>query len=111
MKKWILLIPLCVVMFGRADQEIAGVLFSPATTNELMVVLPLKKTEVHIDVTAGIARTEVIQRFTNPADRPLEAVYIFPLPSEAAVDGFELRLKRPDHQEQRAGTGGGEGGL
>ncbi|MBN2163695.1 MAG: VWA domain-containing protein [Pontiellaceae bacterium] len=93
MKKWMMLVSLFATMLGHADQEIAGVLFSPATTNEALVVLPLKKTEVHIDVTAGIARTEVIQRFTNPADRPLEAVYIFPLPSEAAVDGFELRLK------------------
>ena len=81
-----------VAMHAQAD-EVAGIMFTPATTNAPRVVLPLEKTDVRIDVTAGIARTEVVQRFRNPIDRPLEAVYIFPLPSEAAIEDFELRLK------------------
>ncbi len=91
MKKWIVLL---VVAAGwvQAQNEIAGVMFTVGSTNEPRVVLPLKKTDVSIDVTAGIARTEVIQRFHNDLDRPLEAVYIFPLPSRAAVEDFELRL-------------------
>ena len=72
--------------------DIAGCLFTPATTNTPAVILPLKKTEVSIDVSAGIAQTEVVQRFHNDLDRPLEAVYLFPLPSEVAVSGFEIRL-------------------
>jgi len=83
----------CVASWVQAEPEVAGVMFTVGSTNEPRVVLPLKKTEVRIDVTAGIARTEVIQRFSNDVDRPLEAVYIFPLPSGAAVDDFEIRLK------------------
>ncbi len=91
MKTWMLLITM-LAGTAHAQSEMAGVMFVPATTNEPMVVLPLKHTDVHIDVTAGIARTEVVQRFSNPIDRPLEAVYIFPLPSEAAIEDFELRI-------------------
>lgn len=91
MKKWILLLA-AVAGMTHAENEVAGVMFTVGSTNEPRVVLPLKKTEVHIDVTAGIARTEVVQRFHNDLDRPLEAVYIFPLPSEAAVEDFEIRL-------------------
>lgn len=92
MKRWILMLMVCAAGFVHGQQELAGVMFAPATTNEVRVVLPLEKTEVHIDVTAGIARTEVVQRFSNPIDRPLEAVYIFPLPSESAIEDFELRI-------------------
>jgi Ca-activated chloride channel family protein len=91
MKKWILFIALIAGM-AQAESEVAGVMFTAGSTNEPRVVLPLKKTDVSIDVTAGIARTEVVQRFHNDLDRPLEAIYIFPLPSGAAVDDFEIRL-------------------
>jgi Ca-activated chloride channel family protein len=77
----------------QAQSEIAGVLFSAETTNRPAMALPLKNTDVRIEVTAGIARTEVVQRFRNDLDEPLEAVYIFPLPSEAAIDDFEIQLK------------------
>lgn len=92
MKKWMMIL-LTVAGWAQADPEMAGVLFTVGSTNEPRVILPLKKTEVHVDVTAGIARTEVIQRFHNDIDRPLEAIYIFPLPSEAAIEDFEIRLK------------------
>ncbi len=76
----------------QAQSEIAGVLFSVETTNRPAMALPLKKTDVRIEVTAGIARTEVVQRFCNDLDEPMEVVYIFPLPSEAAIDDFEIQL-------------------
>lgn len=87
-----LLILSAACAFQTHGGEVAGCLFAPATTNAPAVILPLKKTEVSIDVSAGIAQTEVVQRFHNDLDRPLEAVYLFPLPSEAAVSGFEIRL-------------------
>jgi Ca-activated chloride channel family protein len=92
MKKWMLLMIAAAGMAQAQTGELAGVMFTVGSTNEPRVVLPLKKTDVHIDVTAGISRTEVVQRFQNNLDRPLEAIYIFPLPSEAAVEDFELRL-------------------
>ncbi|MDF7825793.1 VIT domain-containing protein [Pontiellaceae bacterium B12227] len=92
MKRLMMLMAALAGLAG-AESEVAGVLFSVGSTNEPVVALPLKKTDVRMDVTSGIVRTEVVQRFQNDLDRPLEAIYIFPLPSEAAVEDFEIRLK------------------
>ncbi len=54
-------------------------------------VFPLSGTEVTAHVEGFVARVEVRQTFTNPYDRPVEAVYLFPLPDDAAVDGMQLR--------------------
>jgi Ca-activated chloride channel homolog len=53
---------------------------------------PLQHTEVMARVTGNVSRVEVTQTFTNPFNQPLEAVYVFPLPDEAAVDDMEIRV-------------------
>jgi Ca-activated chloride channel family protein len=55
-------------------------------------VLPLKHTEVVAKVTGNVSRVEVTQTFENPFNNPLEAVYKFPLPDEAAVDDMEIKV-------------------
>ncbi|NEO77700.1 VIT domain-containing protein [Moorena sp. SIO4G3] len=55
-------------------------------------VFPLKHTEVYAKITGHISRVEVTQTFDNPFSEPLEAVYIFPLPDQAAVDEMEIKL-------------------
>ncbi len=52
---------------------------------------PLVSTSVRARVNGFATRVEVEQTFENPYDRPVEAVYLFPLPEEAAVDEMELR--------------------
>lgn len=52
---------------------------------------PLTGTRVTARIDGFITRVEVEQTFTNPYDRPVEAVYLFPLPDDAAVDAMELR--------------------
>ncbi len=49
-------------------------------------VCPLKHTSVESDIAGYVGRTRVRQTFTNPLDRKIEAVYVFPLPQDAAVD-------------------------
>lgn len=53
---------------------------------------PLRHTDVRASVSGGIASVTVEQTFHNPYDRGIEAVYIFPLPHEAAVDDLEIRI-------------------
>lgn len=50
------------------------------------LVAPLVAADVNIDVTGVISRTRISQVFVNPSDDWLEGVYVFPLPSKAAVD-------------------------
>ncbi|AFY36482.1 serine/threonine protein kinase [[Leptolyngbya] sp. PCC 7376] len=54
--------------------------------------LTLKNTEVDAKVSGNIAEVEVIQTFANPYDQPLEAIYKFPLPDDAAVDDMEIKI-------------------
>ncbi len=56
------------------------------------LVFPLKHTEVRAKIAGNLSRVEVSQKFENPFTKPLEAVYIFPLPVEAAVDEMEIKI-------------------
>src|ERR1043166_1228468 len=52
------------------------------------VPLPLKHTDVNARVDGYIGTVEVTQTFHNPYDSKIEAVYVFPLPQDAAVNEF-----------------------
>ncbi|MGE3628752.1 MAG: PQQ-binding-like beta-propeller repeat protein [Sandaracinaceae bacterium] len=52
---------------------------------------PLQRTTVNANVSGFVARVRVEQTFHNPYERPVEAVYLFPLPDDAAVDSMEMR--------------------
>lgn len=54
--------------------------------------LPLEKTTVTGQILGPLAVVSVTQRFANPLDEPAELEYLFPLPHEAAITGFELRI-------------------
>ena len=53
---------------------------------------PLENTSVRAKIAGNLSRVEVKQTFSNPYDNPLEAIYKFPLPDDAAVDEMEIRL-------------------
>jgi Ca-activated chloride channel family protein len=53
---------------------------------------PVQATEVTISVRGVLAEAVVVQRFTNPTDGWLEGVYVFPLPTEAAVHALRLEI-------------------
>ncbi|XXF78594.1 VIT domain-containing protein [Myxococcaceae bacterium GXIMD 01537] len=50
----------------------------------------LKHTNVDAELSGFLASVTVTQVFQNPYSEPLEALYVFPLPEKAAVDGMEL---------------------
>lgn len=53
-------------------------------------ILPLKHTEVKAEISGFVAEVSVTQVFSNPAEKPIEAVYVFPLPENAAVNDMTL---------------------
>ncbi len=55
-------------------------------------ICPLKHTDVQAEISGFLARVTVTQEFTNPTGQAIEAVYKFPLPGDAAVDGMEMRI-------------------
>lgn len=55
-------------------------------------ICPLKHTTVEADVAGIIGRVRVKQKFTNSSSRKIEAIYVFPLPPDAAIDDFAMRI-------------------
>jgi Ca-activated chloride channel family protein len=55
-------------------------------------LLPLKHTDVIIEVSGFLARARVTQLFENSFPDKIEAVYTFPLPQRAAVDDMTLTV-------------------
>ena len=70
---------------------------------------PLEHTEVSANVAGFVARVKVKQVFHNPSRDKVEAVYVFPLPQDAAVDDMAMtvgdrrvvaRVKKRDEARQ-----------
>ena len=55
-------------------------------------VAPLKHTDVKVKIRGFVAEVTVTQEFRNPLERPIEAVYVFPLPHDSAVNATEMRV-------------------
>ncbi|MFY9574494.1 MAG: VIT domain-containing protein, partial [Blastocatellia bacterium] len=54
--------------------------------------LPLKDTRVQIDVSGVIADVEVLQTYRNEGSRPINARYVFPASTRAAVYAMRMRI-------------------
>ncbi len=61
-------------------------------SNPTPIPLPLKSTDVRLNISGGLVEGEVSQVFSNNTGQTLEAIYVFPLPSEATVIEMELRV-------------------
>lgn len=56
------------------------------------VPVPLKHTDVKASLSGYIATVDVRQEFFNPYDAKIEAIYVFPLPENAAVNDFLMTV-------------------
>ena len=54
--------------------------------------LPLKATAVAVNIAGVIADVQVTQVYTNTGARPLEAIYVFPASTRAAVYGMKMTI-------------------
>ncbi|WP_044170254.1 VIT domain-containing protein [Kamptonema formosum] len=54
-------------------------------------VFPLQRAQVQAQISGNLSRVTVRQTFANPYEKPLAAIYKFPLLGEAAVDEMEIR--------------------
>jgi len=62
------------------------------TADQRLVPVPLKHTDVHASISAYIASVDVTQQFENPYSEKIEAVYVFPLPHDAAINEFVMTI-------------------
>lgn len=70
-----------VIALAAAEASAAGLLVPRDGSPPIAV----RSHRVVAEVVDGLARTTLRQTFVNPYDRPLEALYVFPLPEGAAL--------------------------
>jgi Ca-activated chloride channel family protein len=98
MSKRAIVAMLCAVLFvflAPRTARAGGALFVAKDVhdpNAPTTELPLERTDVDVDVTGSIVGATVTQRFKNDQSKPIEVVYLFPLPQHAAVDAMEMKV-------------------
>jgi Ca-activated chloride channel homolog len=55
-------------------------------------IVPLTHTDAALDVRGLVASATVTQQYVNSSPTPIEAVYVFPLPHDAAVYDLEIHI-------------------
>lgn len=81
-----------LLVSSPAPQRSPGGLASFGPDGKPGVMCPLKHTSVQADIDGFGAAVTVTQTFTNPSKAPIEAVYTFPLPQDAAVDQMRIQV-------------------
>ncbi|WP_050785874.1 VIT domain-containing protein [Pedosphaera parvula] len=70
----------------------SGALLTKGEGEKEEVPLPLRHTDVKASVHGYIGTVDVQQQFQNPYNAKIEAVYVFPLPHNAAVNEFVMTI-------------------
>ncbi len=79
----VILAMLAICPVASASSEGAGLWIGNAPA-------PWVESHVDVDVRMGVAHGTVTQRFRNPGDRAAEAIYVFPLPTGAAITSMKI---------------------
>jgi len=89
---WVICKPETPPAPAKDDRPGSGCLMARLPDQEKEVPLPLKHTDVQAHITGYIASVDVTQQFQNPYETKIEAVYVFPLPQNAAVNDFIMTI-------------------
>ncbi|MCI0343205.1 MAG: VWA domain-containing protein [Planctomycetales bacterium] len=69
-----------------------GALLARPDGAKTTVPVPLKHTDVSASIAGTFATVDVTQEYSNPFASKIEAVYVFPLPTDAAVSHFVMQI-------------------
>jgi Ca-activated chloride channel family protein len=76
----------------QADDHTLAPYFYVAGGNPETERLPLKETRAEVGIAGVIAAVKVHQVFENSAGKPIEAVYVFPASTRAAVHAMRMKI-------------------
>jgi len=79
-----------VAAFGQQTSE--GSLYATGKQGVELGACPLKSTAVKADISGFLSRVTVRQEFENSFAEPIEAVYVFPLSQNGAVDTMTMTV-------------------
>jgi len=88
MKNLCLLLVFFVSLLGMAQQENSPYLL----VSDKEAVIPLKASKTAIQVSGTIAHVELTQVYHNQGTTPIEAKYVFPLATGAAVHKMQMKI-------------------
>ncbi len=93
MQKILLSLLLCLFLsvfsYANATQ---GELNAVGKDGKSAGLVPLKHTKVDAEISGFLSRVNVTQEFENNFNEKIEAIYVFPLPNNAAVDAMTMRI-------------------
>lgn len=75
-----------------AQKVTQGGLEAVDATGKSRGAFPLKHTDVKAEISGFLSRVKVTQEFENSFSERIEAVYVFPLPNNSAVDSMTMRI-------------------
>ncbi|MGF1626555.1 MAG: marine proteobacterial sortase target protein [Alphaproteobacteria bacterium] len=96
-----IILPIVLITSARASTQMEPVTLATDGQAGLWVATPdpdfvfrapTVDTQVEIEVHGLIVRTTVTQTFENPGDYWTEAIYVYPLPEDAAVDRLQMTV-------------------
>jgi Ca-activated chloride channel family protein len=76
----------------RLDDTARPELLIKTSKPGLFLAAPAVSTDIALEIRGVIARGRIHQRFMNPTDHCVEALYAFPLPDNAAVDSLSITV-------------------
>lgn len=89
---FLLVVSVCLVAGVFGQQTTEGTLYAVDKQGAEMGACPLKSTAVKADISGFISRVSVRQEFENSFTVPIEAVYVFPLSQNGAVDAMTMTV-------------------
>jgi Ca-activated chloride channel homolog len=94
MRKIIYGVVVCLILASAmyAQKVTQGELDAIGAGGKALGVCPLKNTNVEAEIAGFLSRVKVTQEFENNFSEKIEAVYVFPLPQNAAVDDMTMRI-------------------
>ena len=92
MKKILSLFVVLLSLFATVYSQSEGGLEAVDKKGKSLGLCPLKHTSVKADISGFLSQVRVTQEFENKFDQPIEAVYVFPLPQNSAVDDMTMKI-------------------
>jgi len=106
-----------LLLFAGSKEILADGLLMPSDTSYPSYFLRNRITEVSVNINGLVAETVVYQEFVNDWNKPVDAVYSFPLPYDARSTLFLYERNDTTYKavlkvmEQSINPGTGEGGM
>ena len=87
-----LLIPVLLVSQDFNEDQTLSPYFMVKSSGPNVDQLPLKSTAANVNIAGVIADVTITQVYKNEGKNPLEAIYVFPSSSRAAVYGMKMQI-------------------